>query len=144
MDSDAHRPLVMAAATDGGSADTGADSGLFVYYNNYESACPQGYRPLWRWFDFQTKTPKDSAVLFSAQSAAATADLATAPSVDLAKVTGPDITVWTGVDVDPKLRSIGEQSLRYLRVKTTLVAASDMTLPTVTNTRQQYDCIAAQ
>lgn len=129
---------------EGGVLEAGADGGpINAVYMDYEGICPNGYQPVWRFHDFMTKTPGDSSIDFSAQSAAAIGDFATAPSVHLAKVTGPDITVWTGVDVDPKLKAIGEKSLHFLRV-TTLFQAGEAGAPTLVNVRQQYDCTVNQ
>jgi len=129
---------------DAGIASEGGDAaGQFAFYTDYEGACPAGMKPIWRFHDFQTKTPADSAISFSAQSAGASADLAAGASVLLARVTGPDITVWAGVDVDPKLTAANQKSLRFLRVKTTFELSSDGGAPTLVAVRQQFDCIQA-
>ena len=143
-DSDAAKVPSVGVPSDAGVIDTGSDSGESAFYTDYEGACSAGAHPVWRFHDFQTKTPKDSAIVFSAQSAAALLDFKTQASVELARVTGPDITVWAGVDVDPRLKTKGEQSLRYLRVKTSLVSGSDGTPPTLVATRQQFDCVTNQ
>lgn len=143
-DSDAQRPLSLADPVDAGAVDAGADAGGVAFVRQYQAMCPANRAVVWRYFDFMTKTPKDSSITLSAQSANAIGDFATTPSVTLAKVTGPDITVWTGVDVDPKLKSIGQRSLLYLRVTITLTPATDMTAPTLTDARQQYDCVQNQ
>lgn len=123
--------------------DAGGDGATNAFYTDYESLCPTGYQPIWRYHDFMTKTPGGSSIDFSAQTAAATSDFAAAPSVHLARVTGPDITVWTGVDVDPKLATIGQKSLHYLRVTTTF-QTGEAGAPTLVNVRQQVDCVATQ
>jgi hypothetical protein len=101
----------------------------------------QGLVPVWRFFDFQTHTPLDSALVITAQTADTQAALATATYVELATVTGPDITTWTGVDVSTKLQSIGQPSRYYLRVTVTQKLASDgTTAPVLVHYRQLYDC----
>ena len=120
--------------------DSGSSSGIYM---DYEGVCQNGYLPVWRFHDFKTKTPGDTSLSFSAQTAAAIGDFATAPSVHLATVTGADITVWTGVDVDPKLKTIGEKSLHFLRV-TTVFQSGEAGAPTLVDVRQQYDCIVNQ
>jgi hypothetical protein len=122
------------------SADAAEDGGL-AFVTEYEAVCPATSSGLWSYHDFQTKTPKDSAIVFSAQTAATKVALDTATSVQLARVTGPDITSWTGVDVDGKLTAAGQKSLRFLRVTVVLQPATDATAPTLVASRQQYDCI---
>ncbi len=141
-DTDATKPILEGGILfEAGVTDAGSDGATNAFYTDYEGICPPNYAPVWRYHDFMTKTPGDSALVFSAQTAAALSDLQTAQSVELARVTGPDITVWTGVDVDPKLRTIGERSLHYLRV-TTLFQVGEAGAPTLVGARQQYDCVA--
>lgn len=121
------------------------DAGGVASSRDYDGVCISGNQPVWHFFDFQTHTPADSAIIFRAQTAASEPLLAAAPSVELAKVTGPDITVWTGVDVDSALGSIGQKSASWLRITTVLVPpTSDAGAPAVTASRQMYDCIIAQ
>ncbi|HSQ62911.1 MAG TPA: hypothetical protein VLM85_06835 [Polyangiaceae bacterium] len=131
------RPPAEAGADAAADADAGAP-GLAL---DYEGVCTAGKVPVWHFFDFQTQTPGDSALVFTAASAATQSGLDGAPAVSLATVTGPDITAWTGVDVDPKLQSIGQRSQLYLRIGVTFVPASDGTPPVLVHYRQQYDCI---
>jgi len=123
--------------------DSGADAGTAEYID-FAGACTSGLVPVWHFFDFQTHTPSDSSLAFSAQSADTQAALSATPSVALATVTGPDITTWTGVDVDPKLQSIGQKSRTYLRVTIVETAASDGSQPVLTHYRQMYDCMPGQ
>lgn len=116
-------------------------SGAVSIVTEYEAMCASSSTPLWSYHDFMTKTPSDSAIVFSVQTAATKAALDTAESVQLARVTGPDITSWTGVDVDTKLQAAGLKSLRFLRVTTALQPAMDKSAPTLLGSRQQYDCI---
>lgn len=118
-----------------------APDGAVALVTDYEALCPPAASALWSYHDFQTRTPKDSALVFLAQTAATKGALDSATPVQLARVTGPDITSWTGVDVDSKLKAAGQQSLRFLRVVTVLEPASDATAPTLVVSRQQYDCI---
>jgi hypothetical protein len=143
-DTDATKPMFEGGIlAEAGMIDAGGDGATNAFYTDYEGICPANAMPLWRFHDFMTKTPGDSAIDFSAQTAPAISDFKTAPSVHLAHVTGPDITVFAGVDVDPKLQSIGEKSLHYLRV-TTLFQIGEAGAPTLVNVRQQYDCVASQ
>lgn len=101
----------------------------------------QGLVPVWRFFDFQTHTPLDSALVITAQTADTQAALSAASYVELATVTGPDITTWTGVDVSAKLQSIGQPSRYFLRVTIAQKLASDGTPPVLVHYRQLYDCV---
>jgi hypothetical protein len=104
----------------------------------------QGLIPVWRFFDFQTHTPLDSALVITAQTADSQAQLAAASYVELATITGPDITTWTGVDVSSKLEAIGQPSRYFLRVTITEKLASDGTPPVLVHYRQLYDCVPGQ
>ena len=129
---DAFTPPVFVDAGDAGAAE------------QLEFAGPcnsQGLVPAWRFFDFQTHTPLDSALVMTAQTADTLAGLDSASYVELATVTGADITTWTGVDVDTKLQSIGETSHYFLRVTITDKLASDGTPPVLVHYRQLYDCV---
>ncbi len=123
--------------------DSGADAGLTEYVD-FEGICTSGLVPVWHFFDFQTHTPSDSSLKFTAQSADTQPALASSPSVELATVTGPDITTWTGVDVDPKLQSIGQKSHVFLRVTIAATAATGGSQPSLTHYRQMYDCLPGQ
>ena len=101
----------------------------------------QGLVPVWRFFDFQTHTPLDSALVITAQTADTEGALSSASYVELATITGPDITTWTGVDVSSKLQSIGQPSRYFLRVTVTQKLASDGTPPVLVHYRQLYDCV---
>lgn len=143
-DTDATKPILEGGILlEAGVMDAGNDGATNAFYTDYEGICPANYMPVWRFHDFMTKTPGDSAIDFSAQTAAAVSDFAVAPSVHLGRVTGPDITVWSGIDVDPKLKTIGEKSLHYLRV-TTVFQSGQAGPPTLVDVRQQYDCTATQ
>jgi hypothetical protein len=119
--------------------DAGADAGPTEAFD-FAGTCTSGVVAVWRFFDFQTHTPLDSSLHFSAQSADTEAALAGTTPVDLATVTGPDITTWTGVDVDSKLKAAGQQSRYMLRVTITTKPATDGTLPVLVHYRQSYDC----
>ena len=129
---DAFVPPVFVDAGDAGAAEV----------LDFAGPCQsQGLVPVWRFFDFQTHTPLDSALVITAQTADTQAALASASYVELATITGPDITTWTGVDVSTKLQSIGQPSRYFLRVTITEKLASDgTTAPVLVHYRQLYDC----
>jgi len=111
---------------------------------DYQGVCPAGQSVVWRFFDWQTVTPSDSNIVFTAQTADTQTDLATAtPVVPLGTVSGPPITSWTGTDVSQALAP--NPSLAWLRVTITLNPSSDhQQAPTLTAWRQQYDCVDSQ
>jgi hypothetical protein len=128
---DAYAPPVFVDAGDAGTSE------------QLEFAGPctsQGLVPVWRYFDFQTHTPLDSALVMTAQTADTQAGLDSASYVQLATVTGPDITTWTGVDVSSKLAAIGQPSRYFLRVTIAQKLASDGSAPVLVHYRQLYDC----
>ena len=128
---DAFSPPVFVDA-----GDAGAEERL-----DFAGPCDtQGLVAVWRYFDFQTHTPLDSALVMTAQTADTEAALDSASYVELATVTGPDITNWTGVDVNTKLSAIGQTSRYFLRVTIAAKAASDGTKPVLVHYRQLYDC----
>lgn len=123
--------------------DAGLDAGSLEALD-FEGVCTPGEIAVWHFFDFQTHTPGDSSLDFSARTSDTLAGLDVAPSVDLAKVSGADITVWTGVDVEPQLESIGDHSRLFLRVTVLATPASDGSQPVLEHYRQQYDCVVGQ
>lgn len=114
--------------------DAGGDAGVTEILD-FEGTCSAGFVPVWHFFDFQTHTPTDSALVMVVASASTEAALAQTTSVPLATVTGPDITSWTGVDVSTKVTS-----MLFLRVSITFKAATDGTSPVLVHYRQEYDC----
>jgi hypothetical protein len=136
FDDDASRPPVIV--------DSGADGGTSEVLDFAGTCTSSGFVPVWHYFDFQTHTPEDSSLAFSASTADTEDALANAASVALATVNGADITTWTGVDVDAKLQTIDEQSHAFLRITITLTPATDGTPPALVHYRQEYDCIVGQ
>ena len=128
---DALAPPVFVDAGDAGAAER----------LDFAGPCSSGFVAVWRFFDFQTHTPLDSALVFTAQTADTEGQLDAATYVELATVTGPDITTWTGVDVGAKLQSIGQSSRYFLRVTISEKNASDGTPPVLVHYRQLYDCV---
>src|SRR5450631_1489295 len=116
-DSDASLPQADAHEfADPRDAGAPPDEAGVALAKDYGAICDPGKLPVWHFFDFMTHTPGDSSIMFRAQTATSEALLDKATSVELANVTGPDITVWSGVDVEPKLNSIGEKSMLWLRI----------------------------
>jgi hypothetical protein len=138
FDDDSYRPPVFVEG--GSDADAGPTTTEVL---DFQGTCAtQGDVAVWHYFDFETHTPENSALVFFAQTADTEDALANAPNVSLATVTGADVTNWTGVDVDAKLQTIAQASRLFLRVSVNLVSASDGTPPALVHYRQEYDCIA--
>jgi hypothetical protein len=137
----AARPPIDASVDARDESDDGGTAVAVDYFGQ----CPAGRGVVWRYHDFQTKTPADSSIAFHARTASSPEGLATAPKVPFATVTGPDITVWAGVDLEPKLVAAGQSpKLAYLRVVAVLRNASDGTAPTLVARRQLFDCVVNQ
>ncbi len=127
FDDDAYAPPVFV--------DAGADAGVTEILD-FEGTCSSGFVPVWHFFDFQTHTPMNSALVMTVATADTQAALAQTTNVPLATVTGPDITSWTGVDVATKVTS-----KLFLRVSIAFQPATDGTSPVLVHYRQEYDCV---
>ena len=125
------------------------------YERTYVSACADGSKPVWRFFDWQTITPSDSKLEFYAQSSATGTDFATLPVapttvsqtgvVTVGSASGASITNWVGSDVGAALVAAGYKSRQYLKVTIRLIPNSALTqAPTLTNWRQNYSCVPAE
>ncbi|CAN5701245.1 hypothetical protein BH09MYX1_BH09MYX1_38980 [soil metagenome] len=144
-DSDAAAPQYDAEAPALAPKDAGfADDAGVTYAREYEGVCNQGSLPVWHFFDFKTETAKDSSIILRAQTATTYAGLDAAPIVDLATVQGAAVVDWAGVDIQSALVAAGQKSKLFLRIRLTLVRATDGTSPVVNATRQRYDCILSQ
>ena len=152
-------PLVDSDASTGGDLDgatrgdvdapfVDADAGAATQggsVRDYHGVCTPGMAPVWHFHDFMTHTPGDSHFVLTASSSDTAGGLAAAPTVLLGVVGGPDITTWAGIDVAPKLKSIGQRSLGWLRVVTESVSDSgDAGAPQLKASRQLYNCVLGQ
>ncbi len=115
-----------------------------TFTRDYQGVCPIGKSVVWRFFDWQTVTPLDSSIAFSAQTANTQAGLPTAtPTVSLGTASGAPITTYVGTDVSVALAP--NPSLAWLRVNITLNPSSDKSqAPTLSAWRQQFDCADSQ
>jgi hypothetical protein len=114
----------------------------------FHGVCNSGKLPVWRFFEWQATTPKDSNIVFFGQSSDTNTDAgwASIPLVRLGSIT--DTTGinsyppnWRGLDVDPNLRAANASSRAYLRITMQLVPSSDQaSTPILLYWRQQYDC----
>ena len=100
---------------------------------------------MWRFFDWQTVTPSDSKIVFSAQVASSTSGLATATPVTVGTASGAPTVSWVGADVGAALANGGQPSQKYLRVTMNLDASSDgFAAPILVDWRQSYSCLPSQ
>jgi hypothetical protein len=132
-DSDATTPEWDAEAPPLTPKDAGFDDDAGVTFaREYDGICKAGSLPVWHFFDFKTETPQDSSIVVRMQTATTYAGL-DAPVID-----------WAGVDVESTLQAAKLKSLEFLRVRLTLIRATDGSSPIVNGTRQRYDCILSQ
>jgi len=121
-----------------------------VFTRDYLASCPSQEQPVWRFFDWETVTPGNSAIRFAVATAGASAALPStigAPGVvSIGTASGAPITLWTGADVGAALKAAGQPtSLPYLRVFMDFQPTSDQSQgPTLTAWRQQFDCGASE
>jgi hypothetical protein len=120
-----------------------------TYKREYVANCPDGTRVVWRFFEWQATVPGDSNVALSVQSKATASDPytpATPAEMDaIAVTTASGIWAHGSKTVDEALKSSGATSLSYLLVTMKFNPDSTATLaPTLTNWRQNYDCIDAE
>jgi hypothetical protein len=126
-----------------------------VFTRDYNVTCPTGTQVLWKFFDWESVTPGNSSIVFSAATATTAAALPTmlgAPTVvPFGTAMGPPITplmppYWDGNDVGAALSAAGQPPTdAFLRVFMDFKPSSDGTqTATLTAWRQQYDCVAAE
>jgi hypothetical protein len=121
-----------------------------VFTRDYVASCSAPNVPVWRFFDWETLTPGNSDIKFSAGTSTTSAGLPVAQSdpsvVPIGTASGAPITVYTGADVGAALVAARQSpSLSYLRVFADFQPTSDHTAgPTLTAWRQQFDCVAAE
>ncbi len=124
--------------------------GDLVFTRDYVASCPAQNKPVWRFFDWETVTPGNSDIKFSAATATSASGLPATQSdpsvVPFGTASGAPATVWTGADVGAALTAAKQSpSLWYLRVFIDFQPTSDHTQgPTLSAWRQQFDCVAAE
>jgi hypothetical protein len=116
-----------------------------VFTRDYVGDCPPDTSAVWRFFDWQTITPGDSKIVFSAQTAGSASALASAQAVQFGTASGAATMGWVGEDVGQALSDASVRSQKYLRITMNLTASTDGTAaPTLLDWRQAYSCIADQ
>jgi hypothetical protein len=130
------------------------------YERIYKADCPDGTKPVWRFFDWKTTTPpSNSALEFYAETEADPANFQTLPAAPvavvadgvarIATVTGPPVVDWTTVPstVDALLQSLNPtvKSQEYLKITVRFIPNDERTLsPILNDWRQAYSCVPAE
>ncbi|HEX7668352.1 MAG TPA: hypothetical protein VF395_02155, partial [Polyangiaceae bacterium] len=116
-----------------------------AFTRDYFGDCPAQTSPVWRFFDWQTVTPSDTKIVFTAQTATTAAGLAAATSVPLGVAAGPTTAGWVGENVEDALERGTEVSQLYLRITMSMQPSTDhVSTPTIVKWRQSYSCVPSQ
>jgi hypothetical protein len=128
------------------------------YERVYQADCPDGTKPIWRFFDWKTTTPPTNSQLeFYAETQADPTQFATLPSAPepvaipgvehVGIATGAPITDWTGKDIDTLLEGDTPplKSQEYLKITVRFVPNDEGTAsPVLNDWRQIYSCVPAE
>jgi len=143
-------------AVSGGVCAGGACTDPPAFYNDqtwtrdYKSACLPGFVTRWGLFDWQSRTPGDSKIKFSAQTSTDGVTWSPATPVLFGTASGADIVSpsWgtSGVTVSSALGTPkGSPSEKQLRITMSFLATSDRgRAPTLVNWRQSIECIPSE
>jgi hypothetical protein len=118
-----------------------------TYQRTFVAQCDSGYKPWWGQFAYHLTNTNGSHVNFTAQTAATSADLATATVVALKDETGSNFggTAFT-IDVGAKLVAKPvSPSLSYLRISMTFTPSTGGAVsPTLHDWEQRFSCLPAE
>jgi hypothetical protein len=119
------------------------------FSRDFESNCGFGKSTRWRFFDWQTNTPADTSIVFTARSADTVALLGAATSVPIGTAKAPPVqtVTWTSgpLTVDQALVGAGARSRKYLRVTMNFNPSTDGTqTPRLQQWRQNFDCVDSE
>lgn len=115
----------------------------------YEATCEAGTSPLWKFFSYDTITPRDSRVVFRARTAPTEAELAASGYLDLATAAAdPDTQVCAlsgpapcPINVFAALGGRPTATQRFLELEATLTPTSDRRSgPTFNEWQLTYSC----
>jgi hypothetical protein len=123
-----------------------------TFTQDFTSTCGKGQRPAWRQFDWQDSIPSTASIVFAAQTANTTAELATAQTVPVATDTASSaLPAWDVALLDTttggvlRAASPAVISKSVLRMTITLNPTSDQKAsPTLIQWKVQYDCVDAE
>ena len=127
-----------------------------AYTRDYVGSCDPGFGVVWRFFSWQSYTPGNSYITFTAQTAADASDIVgmTPPPVEIATAKS-NITwalpaqtpgwVMSPLTVDDDLRAVGQTSNSVLQVTAYLnPATAPSQTPVLEDWRATYDCVPDQ
>jgi hypothetical protein len=132
------------------------------FTRDYSASCPQTYAVQWQYFSWQSNTPLDSSVVFTAQTASSTAGFVSTSNpipvqIGTAKAdpswiadgwpTSAQTPTWVASanTVNNDFTAVGQQSLSVLRVTATLnPSTSPKETPVLQDWRASYDCVPSQ
>ncbi len=121
-----------------------------TYSRDYASACAPGYVVRWGLFDWQSKTPSDSKVAFSAQQSPDGTTWSPTTPLLFGTAQGADVlgATWgtTGTKVSAALGfPNGTSSQTKLRITMKFIPSTDRSkAPTLIDWRQSIECVAAE
>ena len=122
-----------------------------TYTRDYTASCLPGYTVRWGLFDWQSKTPGDSKIVFSAQVSTDGTTFTPATPVTFATASGADVTSpsWatSGTNVSDALGEpkSGSNADKKLRITMALKATTDKgSTPTLIDWRQSIICIPSE
>lgn len=119
-----------------------------VYTREYTAACLPGYAVRWGHFDWQSRTPGDSSIEFSAQQGDGTT-FAPATPVKFATAKGADVVApyWAtgGTKVSAALGQPKGGHQRKLRITMSFLPSSNKSqAPTLIDWRQSIECVPVE
>jgi hypothetical protein len=121
--------------------------GSTPFVTTYQSSCPVGQYPAWRFFYWETITPTGTSIAF--QAATSTNGTTWGAPVSIGTAAPPPVvtSTWTSgpQTVDQALRANNQVSAPYLEIIATLVPDPTHTVaPTLTNWQLTYDCVDSE
>jgi hypothetical protein len=130
--------------------------GSVNYERIYQSDCPDGTKPVWRFFDWKAITPATNARMeVYAETQADPTLFSVLPVAPYPPATGTGLYVatidmsnpdnWVGAAVSPVLDAAGIKSQVYLKITIRFIANDEGTLsPILKDWRQSYSCVPAE
>jgi hypothetical protein len=124
-----------------------------TYTQRYEGVCPEGSRPQWGFFAYETETPGDSTIEFSVRTApteAALADASYEPWVTAAAQTQTEVCSMSGptpcpIDIFDKVSGYPAVHYAWLELSAKLTPSSDgAQAPVLNDWRFTYSCLPSE
>jgi hypothetical protein len=121
--------------------------GSAPFVTTYQSTCPTGTYPAWRFYYWESITPNGTSINFTAQTSVDGVTWGTAVPIGTSQPPPNVTSTWTSgpQTVDQALRATNQISQLYLKVTATLNPDPTKTVaPTLTNWQLTYDCPASE